>query len=321
MKKILSLILAVVTVALTLCSCSDYSATQDEMKIVCTTFPQYDYIKNILGSNENLSLLISNGSDLHGFEPTARDIVEIRTASMFVYIGGASDAWVERVIDSTENPNLKSVAIMDYVETLSLEDIESLEHGGHHAHDHSTHGHNHSPEDADEHIWLSLKNSVSIVKGLCEEICSLDPENTEKYRANASAYVAKLEALDKEYESAFASANKDVLLFADRFPFGYLTHDYGISHIAAFTGCSSESEVTAETFAKLIEHTKEHSLSYVLILEGSDGKTARTVCDATGAKVLTVDSCQTISADDIKNGASYIDIMTKNLEIFKEALN
>lgn len=321
MKKILSLILAAVMLLSLLSSCSGLTPAQDGMRIVCTTFPQYDYIKNILGSDESLSLLISNGSDLHGFEPTARDIVEIRTASMFVYIGGTSDAWVERVIDSAENPDLKAIAIMDYVDTLSLEDIESLEHGGHHAHDHSTHDHNHSPEDADEHIWLSLKNSINIVKGLCEEICSLDPENVEKYRANTAAYVANLETLDKEYESAFSNANKDILLFADRFPFGYLTHDYGISHIAAFTGCSSESEVTAETFARLIEHTKEHSLSYVLILEGSDGKTARTVCDATGAKPLTVDSCQTITADDIENGANYIDIMTKNLKIFKEALN
>lgn len=321
MKKILSLILAAVMFLPLLCSCSDFTPAQDGMRIVCTTFPQYDYIKNIIGSDADLSLLISNGSDLHGFEPTARDIVEIRTASMFVYIGGASDSWVERVIASTENPDLKAVAIMDFVDTLSLEDIESLEYGESHAHDHSTHDHGHSAEDADEHIWLSLKNSISIVNGLCDEICSLDPENAEKYRTNTNAYVAKLEALDKEYESAFANANRDILLFADRFPFGYLTHDYGVSHIAAFTGCSSESEVTAETFARLIACTKEHSLSYVLILEGSDGKTARTVCEATGAKALTVDSCQTVTADDIESGTNYINIMTKNLEIFKEALN
>ena len=321
MKRILSLIIAVTVILLTLCSCSDYIASQDGMKIVCTMFPQYDYIKNILGSDENLSLLINNGSDLHGFEPTAKDIVEIRTANMFVYIGGASDAWVDRIIDSNENPDLRAVAIMDCVDTLSLEDIESLEYGGHHAHDHSTHDHHHSPEEADEHIWLSLKNSVKIVYSLCDEICSLDPENEEKYRANTAAYVAKLEVLDREYETVFTNGKKDILLFADRFPFGYLTHDYGISHVAAFTGCSSESEVTAETFARLIGQTKEHSLKHVLILEGSDGRTARTVCEATGAKPLTVDSCQTVSAEDIKNGANYIDIMTKNLEIFKEALN
>ncbi|MBR2868561.1 MAG: zinc ABC transporter substrate-binding protein [Clostridia bacterium] len=320
MKRFSAVICIIVLLTAGLCGCSGQPVSDDGLKIVCTTFPQYDFIKNILGSDDNLSLLISNGSDLHGFEPTAKDIVEIRTASLFVYVGGASDLWVERTIVSTENPNLKSVAIMDYVDTLSLEDIESLEHGGHHTHDHSSHDHSHSPEDADEHIWLSIRNAIKITEGLCEEICSLDPDNASLYRSNTAAYIEKLTALDKEYESVFANGSRDILLFADRFPFGYLTHDYGISHIAAFTGCSSESEVTAETFAHLIEHTNEHKLPYVLILEGSDGKTARTVCEATGADVLTVDSCQTVSSDDIKNGTDYLGIMTNNLEIFKEAL-
>ncbi len=320
MKRISAVICIIVLLAAGLCGCSNQPVSTDDLKIVCTTFPQYDYIKNILGSDDNLTLLISNGSDLHGFEPTARDIVEIRTADLFVYVGGASDKWVERTIDSTENPDLRSVAIMDYVNTLSLEDIESLEHGGHHTHDHSSHDHSHSPEDADEHIWLSIRNAIKITEGLCEEICSLDPDNASLYKSNTAAYIEKLTALEKEYESVFSNAERDILLFADRFPFGYLTHDYGISHIAAFTGCSSESEVTAETFAHLIEHTNEHKLPYVLILEGSDGKTARTVCEATGADVLTVDSCQTVSSADIENGTDYLGIMSKNLEIFKEAL-
>lgn len=321
MKKFAAVIIAAITLLLSLCSCQPAVTRQDGLKIVCTTFPQYDYVRNILGSDENVTLLISNGSDLHGFEPTAKDIVEIRTASMFVYIGGASDAWVERAVNATENPNLKSVALMDYIETLSLEDIESLEYGEHHEHDHSEHDHGHSPEDADEHIWLSIKNSIIITNALCDEICALDPENADTYRANTASYIAKLEALDGEYENVFSQGKRDVLLFADRFPFGYLTHDYGIAHIAAFTGCSSESEVTAETFAHLIEHTNALSLPFILILEGSDGKTAQTVCEATEAKALTVDSCQTISADDIANGANYLDIMANNLEIFKEALN
>lgn len=321
MKKLSAVFLAAFMLLVSFCSCRNEIPANEKLKIVCTTFPQYDFVRNILGSDENVSLLIKNGSDLHGFEPTAKDIVEIRTASMFVYVGGASDAWVERAVSATENPNLRSVAIMDFVETLSLGDIESLEHGVRHAHDHSTHDHNHSPEEADEHIWLSLKNAIGIVNGLCEEICSLDSANAERYRSNAKAYIEKLEALDSEYHKVFSEAKNDVLLFADRFPFGYLTHDYGVSHIAAFTGCSSESEVTAETFTRLIEQTKEHNLRYVLILEGSDGRTARTVCEATGAKALTVDSCQTVSENDIVNGANYLDIMTNNLKIFKEALN
>ena len=321
MKRISAVILSAIMLLLSLCSCQSGIENDEKLKIVCSAFPQYDFVCRILGSSENVSLLAKNGSDLHGFEPTAKDIVEIRTADMFVYIGGASDVWVERAVNATENPNLRSVSIISYVETLSLEDIESLEYGAESVHDHSAHDHGHSPEEADEHVWLSVRNAVKIVNGLCEEICALDSENASLYRSNAQQYVAKLEALDREYAKAFSEADKDILLFADRFPFGYLTHDYGISHVAAFTGCSSESEVTAETFTHLIEQTKAHNLSYVLILEGSDGRTARTVCEATGAEAITVDSCQTVSLDDISNGANYLDIMTNNLKIFKEALN
>lgn len=321
MKKVLRLAALLLTAATVLCSCAMLQKPIEGFKIVCTTFVEYDFIRNIIGGDKNIILLNKNGSDMHGFEPTAKDIVEIRTASLFVYVGGASDIWVERVINQTDNPDLKSVALVDYVEKLSLEDVETMEYGAHHSHDHSEHDHGHSPEEADEHVWLSVKNAIEITNGLCEDICSVDPDNAEKYRANTASYVAQLEALEAEYEKVFTQSERKVLLFADRFPFGYLTHDYGISHLAAFTGCSSESEITAETFAHLIEHTNELALPYVLTLDGSDGKTAQTVCGATGAKALTVDSLQSVSQTDIENGTTYIDTMKNNLEIFKEALN
>ncbi len=321
MKKVLSITACLLIAAMLLCSCGLPAAPQSGLKIVCTSFVQYDFIRNILGSEDNLILLNKNGADMHGFEPTAKDIIEIRTSSLFVYVGGVSDNWVERTVSSTENPNLKSVAMMDYVNTLTIEDVETLEYGEGHTHNHDEHSHDHSPEDADEHIWLSLKNAIDIVNGLCGEICAVDPENAEKYKANTAAYVAKLEALEKEYEAVFTNSERNVILFADRFPFAYLTHDYGISHLAAFTGCSSESEITAETFTHLIEHANELSLPCIMMLEGSDGKTAKTVSNATGAKILTVDSLQSVSETDIRNGANYCDIMSNNLEIFKEALN
>ncbi len=321
MKKVLSLIALLLVAATVFCSCAMLPKPAEGLKIVCSTFVEYDFIRNIIGSDDNVILLNKNGSDMHSFEPSAKDIVQIRTAKMFVYVGGASDIWVERVISSTDNPDLKSVALVDYVETLSLEDVETMEYGAHHSHDHSEHDHGHSPEDTDEHVWLSVKNAIEIVNGLCDDICKIDPENAEEYRANKAAYVAELEALEAEYEKVFTQSERNVILFADRFPFGYLTHDYGVSHLAAFTGCSSESEITAETFAHLIEYTKELDLPYVLKLDGSDGKTAQTVCDATGAKALTVDSLQSVSLKDIECGTNYLDTMKNNLEIFKEALN
>lgn len=321
MKYIFKITALLLIAAMFFCSCAMPQKPVEGFKIVCTTFVEYDFVRNILGGEENVILLNKNGADMHSFEPTAKDIVEIRTASLFVYNGGASDRWVEKTITATENPDLKSVALMDYVETLSLKDIETMQHGEHHEHDHSEHDHEHSPDEADEHIWLSLKNAINIINGLCDDICSVDNANAEKYRANADAYLKQLEALEKEYEKVFTESKRNVLLFADRFPFGYLAHDYSVTYLAAFTGCSSDSEVTAETFTHLIEHAIELNLPFVFKLDGSDGKTAQTVCKASGAKALTIDSLQSVSETDVSNGTTYVGTMKNNLEFFKEALN
>lgn len=312
MKKTVSVILAAVLMLLMLCSCGGVTGGEDRLSIVCTAFPQYDFVKNILGSEEGLTLLLDDGGDLHSYEPTAQDIIKIGSADLFVYVGGASDEWVESTVKATENPDLKTIALMNLVDTLDEEYVAGMEH------EHEEHGEN---ETQDEHVWLSLKNAAVITQALCDAICEIDPENSDVYKANAEEYIAQLNSLDGKYQAAVDSAARKTVLFADRFPFRYLVEDYGLEYYAAFAGCSSESEASFETMAFLIDQTKELSLPVVLTIDGSDGSLAKTVCESTGAKTAVLDSCQSVSADDIANGASYINIMKNNLEILREALN
>ena len=246
MKKLSVMLAALVMLATLLCSCGVPAVPQGGLKIVCTTFAQYDFIRNILGSEENLILLNKNGADMHGFEPTAKDIIEIRTASLFVYVGGASDKWVEKAVNATENPDLKAVAMTEYVDTLTLEDVETLEFGSHHEHNHAEHSHEHSPDEADEHIWLSLKNAVAITNGLCGEICAIDPENAEKYKSNAAAYVAKLEALEKEYT---LSRRKAKVFSLGDFGNGY--KGYAFVYNGVRVAAVPKAELTGKSFAAL----------------------------------------------------------------------
>lgn len=103
------------------------------------------------------------------------------------------------------------------------------------------HHHGKDETEQDEHVWLSLRNAAKITDKLCEAICSVDPQNAEKYRANAKEYITRLNELDSEYSAAVSSAKRDTLIFADRFPFRYLVEDYGLKYYAAFPGCSAES--------------------------------------------------------------------------------
>lgn len=319
MKKLLSIILAVISASLFLCSCNKNLTKTDGLSIVCAAFPQYDFVKNIIGSEDGLTLLLDDGADLHSYEPSAQDIIKIASADIFIYGGGVSDEWVDGVLQSANNPDLKIVATMDLVDTLKEEYVAGMQQENH-EHEHlEAHTGNHGEED--EHIWLSLRNAVKITESLCETICEVYPENAETYRANASIYSKKLISLDNKYNSVIESASRKVILFADRFPFRYLTEDYGLTYFAAFAGCSSESEASFETMAFLIEKSKELSLPVILTIDGSDGSLAETVCEATGAKTAVLDSCQSVSSADIANGTSYIGIMENNLEVIREALN
>ena len=175
----------------------------------------------------------------------------------------------------------------------------------------------------DEHVWLSLKNAAKLCGCIAEKLCELDPAGKDVYKANADAYIEKLNVLDKRYQDAVDAAETKTLLFADRFPFRYLTDDYGLDYYAAFAGCSAESEASFETIMFLANKVDELGLSSVFQIEGSDGRIARTVSDTTKSKdqtVLTLDSMQSTTMADVKNGASYLSIMEKNLEVLKDAL-
>lgn len=318
MKKAVSFIIALLIPLILLCSCGNAPQQEtDEISIVCTAFPQYDFARNILGGSDGLTLLLDDGADLHSYEPTAQDIIRIGSADLFIYIGGASDAWVDGALKSADNPKLKTLALMDVVDTYKEEYVAGMEH------EHSEHNEAHTGSHAeeDEHIWLSLKNAKAMTEKICEEISAIDPENAAVYKVNSENYISKLIELDSEYSSAVASAKRKTVLFADRFPFRYLTEDYSLTYYAAFAGCSSESEASFETMAFLIDKTKELSLPVVLTIEGSDGSLAKTVCDATGAKIAVLDSCQSVTAEDIKSGKTYLGIMENNLTALREALN
>lgn len=319
MKKIISILLMIIFILPVLSACTGTVTETDGISIVCTAFPQYDFVKNIIGNENGLTLLLDDGADLHSYEPTAQDIIAIATADIFIYGGGVSDDWVDGALKASNNPELKVIATMDLVDTLKEDYVTGMQQETHVHEHHEAHTCDHSGED--EHIWLSLKNAAVITEKICEIICESDSANAEKYRLNAQNYIEELNALDGEFKSFIDSSERKTVLFADRFPFRYLIEDYGLNYFAAFAGCSSESEASFETMAFLIDKTKELGLPVVLTIDGSDGSLAATVCEATGASTAVLDSCQSVSQADIKNGTTYISIMKNNLEILREALS
>lgn len=344
MKKFLSTLVAAVMTAgcFTACSGKAPAVSDDKLKIVTTIFPAYDWVMNVLGDNPagaDVTMLLDNGADLHSFQPTAEDIVEITTSDMFVYVGGESDEWVDDILKEAVNKEMIVINLMDVLgdsvkEEEMVEGMQADEHEHHHDHDDEDdheedhdHEHHHDHEEGeveyDEHVWLSLKNAAVLTAKLSESIQTLDPANKDVYKKNADSYIEKLNSLDKEYQAAVDAGAVKTLLFGDRFPFRYLVDDYGLKYYAAFIGCSSESEASFETITFLSKKVDELSLKAVLTIEGPDHKIAETIIENTSTKdqkILTMDSMQSTTAKDVEGGATYFSIMENNLTVLKEAV-
>ncbi len=341
MKKVLSLMIAVLLVVGSLSACSSGGSQSDTdtgtIQIVTTIFPEYDWVMNILGDNPakaDVTMLLDTGVDLHSFQPTAEDILKISTCDLFIYVGGESDEWVDDALQEATNKDMIVINLLDVLgdavkEEEVIEGMQEEEHDHEHKDGEDDHDEDHEHEreegevEYDEHVWLSLKNAAVLVNSISASIQKIDPDNAESYKKNAAAYVEKLNALDAEYTAAVSAASVRTLLFGDRFPFRYLVDDYGLSYYAAFAGCSAETEAGFETISFLARKVDELSLPAVMTIEGTDRRIAETVVRNTRTKdqrVLTMDSLQSVTEKDVENGATYLSIMEKNLAVLKDAL-
>ncbi len=301
--------------------CSSTNGTDTaKYSIVCTTFPQYDWLREIIGENADsfsLMLLLDKGGDLHSYQPTAESIARISSADMFVYVGGESDTWVEDALKGAVNKDMRVVNLMDLLggmvkEEELVEGMQCYEEA------------EHEETEYDEHVWLSLKNAAYLTGALSETLQELDAEHAQEYAANAAAYIESLNALDREYADAVKQSEKKTILFGDRFPFRYLTEDYGINYYAAFAGCGTETDASFETVTFLSGKVDELGLHTILTIEGSDQKIAEIIRENTHGKnqqIQTVNSLQSVTAKEIQDGFTYLKAMRENYEVLKNALN
>ena len=336
MKKMIALLLALMMAVGMLAGCAkqnddDMNATTDELRIVTTIFPEYDWVKAVLGNqadHADITMLLDNGVDLHSYQPTADDIVKISDCDLFLYVGGESEGWVKEALKNSANKDRKVINLLDVLgdKVKSEEVVEGMQEEAHEHEESEAHedgeAHEHE-EESDEHVWLSLKNAEVLVGAISNALQEMDAENKEIYAANADAYMKKLSALDAEYQTAVDNATRKTVLFGDRFPFRYLVDDYGLNYYAAFVGCSAETEASFETISFLAKKVDELKMPCVLTIEGKNHKIAKTIVKNTAQKsqkILTMDSMQSMTSKDVASGTTYLSVMEKNLAVLKEAL-
>lgn len=323
------------------------AANAEKLSVICSNFAEYDFVRQITGDLASVKMLLRPGMESHSFDPTVKDILDLQNCGLFVYVGGDSDAWVDKVLasfDKGKGPRV--VKLMDLVETVPEEIVEGMQHDhdhdgdddhGHAHHDHGPdcdHGHDHDAKEEghhhhhdgeepelDEHVWTAPENAIQIVKKLGEVAAELDPGNKAQYASRAAVYLEQLRRLDDDFRKLIEGSKRREIIVGDRFPFLYFCREFGLKYYAAFPGCANQTEPNPETVAFLIDKVKQDGIPVVFHIELSNGQMARAIADATGAQVRLLNAVHNVSAEDFEKGITYLDLMRHNLNVLKEALN
>lgn len=304
-----------------LCGCTDTSSKKsDKIKILCAGFSQTEWVQNIIEGSDTAEVepLYASGVDIHNFQASAADIVNISEANIFVFNGGVSDKPLYDVLDKSENANRIDFDCMKHLGNLVLSEDENV------AVSDGEHKHEENDNESDEHIWLSLKNAIVLVDALAKEISSVDPQNSALYKENSKKYIEKLNELDREYENSIVASAKRILAFADRFPFRYLAADYSLECFAAFPGCSTETDASFASILFLADKVDEFDLNYVITVDRGQNSVSKSVIESAkkeDIKVVSVNSLQNVNDKDVKNGLTYLSAMESNLTAIRTALD
>jgi zinc transport system substrate-binding protein len=315
LKRIILLLIILVTVLFGVVACKQNKSAvtrnmDGKINVTTTNFPPYDFVRQIAGTRVNLTMLLPPGSESHSFEPSPRDIITIQNSDIFIYAGGESDDWIDRILESMNTDNMKVLAMIDTVEAVEEEIVEGMEED------------DDEGEEAayDEHVWTSPQNVILIVQAITALLCEADPANAGFYQQNAAAYAKELELLDAAFDEVVSGAKRNTFVFADRFPFRYFADAYGLTYFAAFPGCSTETEPSAATVAFLIDKVRAEQIPVVFHIELSNERMANTISGETGAQKLLLHSCHNVTKRDFDSGLSYLDIMKGNIKNLREAL-
>lgn len=279
------------------------------VRIVTTSFPAFDFARQIAGDKAMVTQLLPLGAESHTYEPTPKDMVMIQNADIFIYGGGESDSWLDTILDSVGTENTVTLAMMDCVQVLNEELVEGMQEEG-----------EEEGEEPDEHVWTSPYNAVLICQAIEKALCAADPANKDYYADNCTEYVAELNEIAENFTKHLDECENRVIVVADRFPFRYFTDAFGIEYYAAFPGCSEDAEVTPATLAFLCDVIKSENITTAFYVDFSSGKIADSICETVGCGKAQLFSCHNVTAEQYNSGETYISLMQRNCDAIIEAL-
>ena len=332
LKKIILIIIAIAIVAFAgffmFRGRENSNVDSKKIKVVSSNFTSYDFLRAIIGDNENIELtfLLGPGKDAHSYDPTAQDLIKIQNADLFIYIGGEMEKWSDKVLGALGDTESKIICIADDVETIEEKEVDGAEEEEEHDHEKedAEHDEEHEHEEGafDEHIWTSPSNAIKMIQTLEKAMEEIDSENANKYKENSEKYIAQIKEVDKKIQNIVDNKKRDRLVFGDKMPMQYFIDYYKLKASAAFNGCSTETEPSASTIAYLENKVKEENIPVVLYVELNPGKVAKTIANeaGNGCEAMQIQALHNVSLDDYQNGETWVSLMERNVDVLKKAL-
>lgn len=291
-------------------ACGNNEGTSNEnekLQIVATFYPMYEFTKEVVGEEGDVSLLIPVGTEMHDYEPSAKNVAEISEADAFVYNSHELETWAENLQSNTEN-----TLFIEAAGQISLMEANGEDYNHDHEendHEHEEDGHNHSH---DPHVWVDPVLAMVEVETIRDALSEQFPEKSEIFTANAEKYLAELKTLDDEFTAAFANAGNTTFV-TQHSAFAYLAKQYGLTQ-ESIAGISSEEEPTPSRLAELKHFVEDHQVTVIYFEENASSKVAETLAKETGVTLAVLNPLESLTNEQIEAGANYLSVMRDNLQ-------
>lgn len=309
-KYLLGMALATGLFLLSACGNADQNTSKkDELTVVTTFYPMYDFTKEVVGDEGNVKLLIPAGTEPHDFEPSAKEQAEISDADIFVYNSSDMEFFVDSLKESVDTDKTLMIEAAKGIDRLDAKE-EEHEHEGETSDSHS--------HEYDPHVWLDPVLAIKEVQTIASDLGEKYPDKKEIFDKNAAAYIKKLETLDQKYNDELKDATNRTFV-TQHAAFAYLANQYGLTQ-AAISGVSPDQEPTPSRLAELKDFVKKENIKVIYFEENASSKVAETLSSETGVKLEVLNPLESLTNEQIKAGENYISVMEKNLDALKESI-
>lgn len=272
-------------------------------QVVATFLPMYLFTKGVVGSTGEVEVLVPPNAEPHNYQASPSNVRSLTQAKVLVKNGLGMEEFLEKLIASADNTQLKQIDASQGITPLKEEHDHDHDHGHSHGHDHA---------EGNPHVWLDPVLAQKQVANIRDGLVAADAANAQTYKANAEAYIKQLQQLDQEFKTRLASATGcKIIAFHDAYP--YLVKRYGIEQMAVVE--LPEDSLSPQDIQRVVKAVQQSPVKALMSEPGIDDGRIQQISNDVGVPVKILDPIEVGSLDP----QYYFTAMRKNLKALAEA--